>query len=176
MKQYNITFEERELPFGPLHVISLGERGRGRHETLVPIDGTITPDDLITPVPIKSGKVKLVKSNSNSDWIARISCEGTYTRNSTGYISVITNDVQPATVLASGHGADGDAGRIGKWIDYLLMIPDNTVLKVKRHGGYKIPPFYLFFGNKTVMKMSEAEFDAFNDNEVTFEVLQPIHY
>jgi len=164
MKQYNLKAEKRQLSFGELTVIALGERGRGRYENLVPFQGDITEKDFVIPTPTKSNKVKVIGGGDNIGWVARISCKGCYTRGTIGQASVHNKDVGNVTVLASGNGAEGDAGRIGWWADYLLQIADDTLIRVKQHGGYKIPAYYLFFAKDRVYKISGEEFPIWLDS------------
>lgn len=164
MKQYNLKSEKRELSFGELTVIALGERGRGRYETLVPFQGNISETDFVVPVPTKSGRTKIIKGGDAKGWIARISCEGCYTRCTEGYAQIYKNDEGKISVLASGNGAEGDAGRIGWWADYLLKIEENALIRVKRHGGYKTPAYYLYFGIDKVYRISREEISLFIEN------------
>jgi hypothetical protein len=157
MKQYNLKGQKRQLSFGELNVIVLGEKGRGRYENLIPFQNDIAENDFVISVPTKSGKNKIIKGGDNRDWIARISCEGTYTRGTEGYAFVHKNDAENVSVIAFGNGAEGDAGRIGWWADYLLLIKDNTLLRVKPHGGHKTPPYYLYFGNHQVFRFQNKE-------------------
>jgi len=165
MKQYNLAATKRQMSFGELTVIELGEKGRGRYENLVPFQGDIIESDYVIPVPTKSGKNKIIKGGDNKGWIARISCEGCYTRGTTGNAYVHIKDAEKVVVLESGNGAEGDAGRIGWWADYLLQIQDDTLIRVKRHGGSKTPAYYLYFGQKEVFKISGQEIEIFLENK-----------
>ena len=158
MKQYNLKATKRQMSFGELTVIALGEKGRERYENLVPIQGNISENDFVITTPTKSGKVKIIKGDDDKGWIARISCEGCYTRGTYGEAFVHKNDTEKVIVLASGNGAEGDAGRIGWWADYLLQIADETLIRVKPHGGYKTPAYYLFFAKDKVYKINGEEF------------------
>lgn len=157
MKQYNLKAEKRNLSFGELTVIALGERGRGRYETLIPRQSDIADGDFVIPVPTKSGKVKIIKGGEKPGWIARVCCAGCYTRGTVGSAFVHQKDEKKVKVLASGHGAEGDAGRIGYWEDFILQIEDNTLLRVKPHGGYKTPAYFIFFGEDKALEMSRDE-------------------
>jgi len=153
------------MSFGELTAIILGEYGRGRNETIVPFQEDIKENDFIIPTTTKTGKVKIIKGGDNKGWIARISCKGCYTRGSVGTAYVHKEDSDKVKVLASGNGADGQAGRTGYWDDYLLQIEDNTLIRVKKHGGYKTPAFYLFFGETKVFQISEEEIEIFLENK-----------
>lgn len=165
MKQYNLKAVKRQMSFGELTVIALGEKGRGRYENLVPFQGDITESDFVIPVPTKTGKTKIIKGGTKHGWIARISCEGCYTRDTTGKASVHKKDAEKIIVLASGNGAEGDAGRIGWWADYLMQIQDETLIRVKRHGGHKTPAYYLYFAEKEVFKISGEEIEIFLESK-----------
>lgn len=47
MKQFNLKPIVANLSFGDLNVISLGEEGRGRKLTLVPMASNITSEDYV---------------------------------------------------------------------------------------------------------------------------------
>jgi len=167
MKQYNLIPERRQMSFGELNVIALGERGRGRYENLIPFEDGITENDFVIPALTKTGKIKIVKGGDDKGWIARISCRGGYTRGTTGQAYVHKKDNEKVTVLASGHGAFGDAGRIGWWADYLLQIEDNAILRIKESG--RSPEFYLYFSKENVFKIKEEEIEIFlEDKEYEF--------
>jgi hypothetical protein len=164
MKQYNLKGNIREFPFGKLNVLTLGERGRGRYEAIVPFQSGLSETDFVIPVPTKSGKIKIIKGGDGKDWIARISCEGVYTRHTQGYAYVHPQDKAKVKILAQGNGAEGAAGGVGYWEDYLLQIEDKTLLKVKKHGGYKTPAYYLFFNENKVLEMNEEELFIWAEN------------
>lgn len=164
MKQYNLKPTLHKLSFGDLHAIALGEIGRGRHLTLVPMP-VIDPEKPVEVVTSKTGKPKITTVGSNlQDWLARICCCGTYTRNTDGYVYVHNDDADNVEVVAKGYGAEGDAGRLGNWYDYLLKVKENTLIRVKEHGGHKRPAYYLYFGNNDVRKIYESELDMFVDS------------
>jgi len=181
MKQYNLSPIKRQMSFGELTVIVLGERGRGRYETLVPFDESIEQNDYVMPAQTKTGKTKIVRGKDSKGWIARISCEGCYTRGTTGQAYVHTKDSHKIKVLASGNGAEGDAGRLCWWADYLLEIEDNTLIKVKPHGGSKTPAFYLYFSESEGFKIQEEEIEIFLEdkeydfNKDSFKKINTIH-
>lgn len=172
------------MPFGKLNVISLGERGRGRFETIIPVEANISHNDFVDYSTTKTGRIKITKSTESVNWLARINCRGIYTRGTCGNAFVHNQCKDNVTVLASGHGAEGNAGRISYWEDFLLAIRDNTLIKVKPHGGHKSPPYYLFFSETDVLKMNEGEARVWSDNyeyqdypinEDLFEKLEPNH-
>lgn len=164
MKQFNLSIEKRKMSFGELSIIALGERGRGRYESIIPIQGNIEKTDFVQISQTKTGKPKIVKSTDTRDtsgWLARISTCGTYTKNTYGWVSVHKSCIGNVKTIATGNGAEGLAGRTGYWADYLLEIKDGTLLKVKRHGGYKMPAYFLYFSDKTVIKINIEEIEIF---------------
>ena len=173
MKQYNLKPESRQFAFGALNVITLGERGRGRFETIVPMQSGLTENQAVKTAPTKSGKVKIIAGDNTRDWLARISCRGVYTRGTEGWASVLTQQAHQVEVVASGHGAEGSAGRIGFWADYILYIHDNTLLRVKPHGGYKTPAYYLYFADQAVVRIEEQEIDLFCE-QLSIEIPEDI--
>jgi len=186
MKTYNIAPVEREFPFGKLSVICLGERGRGSYEYVVPCEDA----PLLAVAATKTGKAKLIKSQSNAGFIARVSAQGCYTRGTEGLAFVHTDDQHKVKVIASGNGSYGAAGRIGTWQEYLMEIRGSALIRVKPSGGeHKYPHYFLHFNDETgeVLKLnSQQELDAWIDatgqdyeipNEwgLAFEPLPTVH-
>ena len=167
MKQYNLTPQKRQMSFGELSVIVLGEKGRGRCEVIVPFEDGIKETDLVIPATTKTGKIKIAKGGDDKGWIARISCKGGYTRGTFGTLYVHKKDSDKVRVLASGYGAFGDAGRLGSWDDFLLQLDDNVLLKIKESG--RSPEFYLYFSKNKVFKIMQEEIEIFlEDKEYEF--------
>lgn len=155
MKPHNITVAEIKLTAFSLIGLQLGEHGRGRVLTLVPVEEA----PFYELGQTRTGKPKLIPSNNVGEgWIARISTEGCYTRDTHGRASATPGVV----VIAKGSGAYGDAGRIGSWDDFLLFVPDGGVVKVQPSGGMsKRPPYFLHFKLDGVVKILAAEWDAY---------------
>lgn len=171
MKEFNITPIEIKVDgnSGSFTVfgLSLGEQGRGRQRTIVPVE---RESQFYNLGKTKTGNPKLFAANQSSGWtggwVARISCEGCYTRDTNGRASGTTG----VEVIARGHGAEGDAGRLGTWDDLLLSVPDGGVVKVKPHGGSKRPAYFLHFTTTEVKKVPEDMWEAYldaNDMEET---------
>ena len=158
MRQYNITPEVKTFPFGDLNVLSLGEKGRGRKEAIIPVQPNKGTCDLEVSLT-KAGKPKLTIAKLPAPgWIARISARGTYTRGTMGTVWVQSDKAHQIKVIAHGYGAYGDAGRVGSWDDFLVQVPDNTLFVVYPSGGtHKCPPRYLLFTPSKVLEMSLEE-------------------
>jgi len=129
--------EIREMTFGPLAGIALGERGRGRNEVFVPTpEGVEEISGMVENLSIgrtRSGRCRIVRGNHG--FFAVLSSEGGYTRRGNGSISSLAEN--PAHTLDTAMGADGDAGRIGNWSAKILEMPPagETIIRVRRSGG-----------------------------------------
>ena len=162
MKGYNLQFTSKEFPWGNMDIIMLGEDGRGRRYEIIPFHakGAYYYDIAST----KSGKTKIVKCPDERNWLARLNSQGCYTRNTYGSVFVQKKDMDRVRVISRGKGAYGDAGRIGRWYDYLTTIKDRTFIFMRPSGGsHKIHRYWLYFGIDEVHKVKKEEIDIFCD-------------
>ena len=161
MKAYNLIAKEREMSFGTLSVIALGESGRGRHEALIPCPLGIEDGDKVKLGESKTGKPKILKGDDglNNVWLARVCTEGSYIRGAFGHVKAPKDS--GVEVVVNGYGAYGEAGRIGTWYDYILKVPDNTVIRVKPS---RLTPYFLAFGADKVYRLDEEELEIFLDS------------
>ncbi|RLB10739.1 MAG: hypothetical protein DRG39_05650 [Deltaproteobacteria bacterium] len=165
MKRYNITPVKRDFSWGEMHILALGERGRGRHEAIIPYHADPAAP-LLKVAQTKTGRPKIVADNESEGWsegwLAVVSGAGYYTRGTYGTVYCCPVDKERIEVIASGHGAYGDAGRIGLWNVFLVTLPDHTFLKVRPAGGaHKIERYWLFFDTKEVHRIEKSEMDLF---------------
>jgi hypothetical protein len=162
VKLNNINPVVREMSFGELAVIALGERGRGRFEAVVPC-GVKKDDKFGSIAKTKSGNPKIIHfSAPEHGWIAVVSGSGTYTRGTYGTVYCQKEDVEKVQVLALGNGAYGDAGRIGSWNEFLITITENTFLRIRPAGGQgKIDRHNLFFSAEKVFRIPDSELQIF---------------
>ena len=166
MKQYNLLShrQEREMSFGKLTILALGERGRGRYESIIPFASTISENDFVDIAPTKSGKTKIIPSSKKENWLAVLDAEGCYTRNTLGDIYVPENQKNNVKIIAKGNGAYGDAGRIGDWYAYLTFIKDGTFIWVRPSGGsHKRERYWIYFDHEKAFQLSEEELPIFCD-------------
>lgn len=172
MKIFNIVPIVREMSFGELSVIALGERGRGRYEAVIPC-GVKKDEKFGSITKTKSGNPKIVPSSSpEHGWLAIVSGSGTYTRGTYGTVYCQKEDVEKVQVLATGNGAYGDAGRIGSWNEFLITISDNTFLRIRPAGGqHKIERYNLFFSAEKVFRIPDSELQIFCE-QMGLEVLE----
>lgn len=135
----------------------LGEEGRGRRYEWVRLDNRFPPEvvgDRVleceprkVTLPPKDGKPEKVfyvlekAKKVSSSVLVRINTEGTYTRDTHGRMSVVEGT--PET-LVSGSGAYGDAGRIGVWVDSLVVMKPGDAVKVILSGGSKFEPYAIW--------------------------------
>jgi len=164
MKRYNINPEKRNFSWGEMMVVSLGERGRGRFEALIPYHAPVDAEFLDLG-KTRSGKSKIVKGKEKDGWLAVVSGSGCYTRGTYGSVYCLPQDKNKIKVVAIGVGAYGAAGRIGTWNEFLIVIPDNTFLKIRPAGGsHKIERYWLYFDEDKVYRVEKNEIDLFCDN------------
>jgi hypothetical protein len=160
MKPYNINPEKIKIADIEIEAIVLGEKGRGRWQEIVPCPAPV-PAEIKIEIT-KSGKPRISPDiDPSPGWIARVSTKGTYTRGTIGKARVPTEYRDRVKVIARGNGAEGDAGRIGSWDDLLVTVvpPFPVFMRVKRHGGYKTPAYWLIFTGEKVMKVPESELE-----------------
>ena len=157
MKAYNLISREHDFTFGTMPAIALGERGRGRRLVFVPCPLEIQDGELVSIAKSRTNRPKVVRGGDTEGWLARVSTEGAYIRGAWG-IAYAPKGTQ-VEVVAKGYGAFGLAGRVGTWFDYLLKIPDDTLIKVKPSRG---PHYFLWFPKTgQPRRIEEDEIDIF---------------
>jgi len=175
MKAYNIKPQEKEFSWGKMKVIALGEAGRGRSLKYVPCEIKEVKDgDLVGVSLTRNKNIKLIPSSNDNGWITRINLYGGYTRNTYSYFCSPKNysefeeeklnkitEKDEIIVLARGHGAFGMAGRIGRWNDYLLYVPEDTLIYCKTSGRGE--NYILHFMKKEVNRIPEREWEIYLD-------------
>jgi len=106
----------------------------------------------------RSGRCRIVRGNSG--FFAVLSSEGGYTRRGNGSIRSLASN--PATVLETANGADGDAGRIGQWSAKILEMPKGeTIIRVRRSGGN--PSDLIRFDGYAFQMIPNSEIELFFD-------------
>lgn len=119
------TMKAKEMPFGTLNCIELGESGRGRKLLVLPSEVDIQEglNPMVTIGLSKTGKPRVNRFKDNELYLLLDTGYG-YTRRGDGRVWTLKENEESFQVLAGGYGADGDAGRIGNW--------DVLVLKVQK--------------------------------------------
>lgn len=155
---------DKEMEWGKLHVIELGESGRGRRLISLPCPNELEKlkvgehPELSIGVT-KTGRPRINTSRKGETYdYAIISTEGGYTRRGDGYVFGWANG--EVETLASGNGADGDAGRIGSWNVHVFKIPMGTccMFGIRTAGsGYGFPMRYLFHTSKNKWYIVDKE-------------------
>jgi len=122
------------MPFGELQCVVIGEKGRGRQEVLIPSPVNLTAgiNKDVTIKLSKTGKPKIVKEKNKKLFLVLETKLG-YTRRGNGFVQ--TTDPQKLEVLASGNSADGDAGRIGSAMAYVIEVKAGDLFFGVKMGG-----------------------------------------
>lgn len=160
-KELNIKV--RELSFGDLYGVTIGESGRGRHEVFLP-----TPAGLVGEIcgfhtdltigTTASGRPR-ISQRSDQDLYMILSSERGYTRRGCGHIEALCG--QDYELLARANGADGEAGRIGTWDAVIVKAHDGAVFRVIWGGhdyGYTPTLFIVGAGGVHRIRQDDAEF------------------
>lgn len=139
-----IKAHDLSLDFGVLHVITLGEHGRGRRpiNLIVPKSIDQIKEGLsqgLTMGKTKTNKPKLIIERDDHLFLLLETRCG-YTRRGDGFIKV--QDTSAVDVLAAGNSADGDAGRIGTADARVVEVLKTCWIRVTLGGGYD--PFFLY--------------------------------
>lgn len=125
--------------------VRLGEEGRGRKLTEVPIIGeageAIELLEKAAVVDLGKGIFGLVQSEriEPSACLVRVSTEQAYTRRGNGSWELWKGN---PIVMTKGNGADGDAGGIGSWDEGLFILREGDVVRVRPSGD---GPAYALF-------------------------------
>ena len=163
----NLGIETRKMSFGDLEVISLGERGRGRKEILLPskCDVICGLNKELTIGVTKNGRPRINRVDPQKDntMYLLIDTYGGYSRQGNGYIDYV--EEQGFEILSEGNGADGDAGRIGSWGVYVVKAPVNDKLKIIKikYSGKANKIAYIVVLGQDVRLISEDDIDIFFD-------------
>lgn len=159
-----LSAESKEMEFGTLNQICVGENGRGRKEIRLacPVDCELTRGCNFdyTIGLTKSERPRINKLNDNKVYLL-LSAKGRYTRRGNGWIGGWVSNTATYKVLAKGNGADGDAGRIGWWDCLLLEVegnPDNDWIRIRTGGGgYGTSPQWLNISSKGFFLFDETD-------------------
>lgn len=173
----------REMDFGTLHQIQLGEYGRGRKLMTITCqhpDMNLKKNFMHENLNIgttRSGKPKLVNQNVSTELYLVLSSQGGYTRRGNGYILTKKEDYDNFEVIGRGNGADGDAGGIGYWDVRLLKVKDiskDFVIRVRTSGGgYGTPSDFYQYHNGV---MYHFIYDDIRDFYDTMEMDIPFYF
>jgi len=88
--------------------------------------------------------------------LVRVLTRACYTRASIGHWRVVKGS--PLT-LVEGYGAHGDAGRIGRWYDGLVVMHPGDVLEVIPEGGHKTEPYVLAHVGDRLAQMPVSDWE-----------------
>jgi len=140
-------------------VVAVGENGRGRslieypivqanadavlaEAAVVELDRKEVPARYSFEQPTTKVIYGLTQSDSNEDgFLVRVNTQWVYTRDTMGKFEAWKGN---PTILSCGHGAHGDAGRIGGWKDGFVVMHEGDVLFVSPEGGRKTSNYALW--------------------------------
>ena len=144
----------KEMKFGTVTGVAIGECGRGRREVFLPTPKSIQAHDVIKELrsdltigTSKSGRPR-IDARKDDDIYLILSSERGYTRRGCGRIRAPKG--QEVELIARGNGADGEAGRIGSWDAIIVKAKDGDVFRLTWGGsgyGYDAT-FYVVSGGK----------------------------
>lgn len=161
-KTINVEYE-----WGTLATISLGEKGRGRKLLSLTFPGAgglvkRGQNKTLSIGQTKSGKPRIIRATDSEQFLL-LSTEGGYTRRGNGWVGASIGNTSSYELLASGNGADGDAGRIGQWDVVLLKItgtprPTGDWFRIRRGGGgYGTDPEFVFTDGRMIYYLKDLE-------------------
>lgn len=155
--------EAKEMDWGSLHHITLGEEGRGRSLISLPCPKDIEfidegMHDELSIGTTKSGRPRINKWRDDKLFMI-LSAAGGYTRRGCGTVQVLKKDVDRVDIITRGNGADGAAGRIGYWDCMVLEAPlTDLVIRVRTSGaGYGTPSDLYFIKEGAVYHCETQE-------------------
>ena len=173
----SVSAKEKELQFGKIYQICVGEEGRGRREIrLACPENTILKQGCNFDYTIgltKNGRPRINKQKDNKTYFL-LSSEGQYTRRGNGWIGGWINNSGQYKCLAVGNGADGAAGRIGQW-DCLLLeltneMPENDWIRVRTGGGgYGTSPQWISVSTRGIYLFKDTDDAQVFADEMDFE-------
>lgn len=147
----NLEVKVRQMKFGDLRCLTLGERGRGRKEIILPsiYDIKCGLNKGLTIGETKSGRPRVNRVDSDKDNTLFIILDtyGGYPRRHHGSINCKIE--QGIEIIAEGNGAEGDAGGIGWWGVFVLEAPvDNNLkfIKIDYSGDEKATNYIAIIG------------------------------
>lgn len=141
-------------------VVSIGESGRGRKLSFLPVANAITGDTIYNVSIAHTLKGGLKLNNNNSTDTAEdciLICKTGMGFRGGSSVTVEGGELAPI-VLAEGQVADGIAGRMGCSRQYILHLFKDVVLSIKLTGRlYGDPDRYFLRFNGTTVEVITAE-------------------
>jgi hypothetical protein len=159
LKPWNLTPEKVKMSFGEMDAIVLGEKGRGRVMNLVACPDVIKEAVHVGTTQlgkprVSDGHCPVGGKEDASKWLARITTKGPYRRGADGTVMVHPVQGELVKVVAIGCGAFGEAGRTGRWEDYIVTCSPGTVLMVR---PTRDDPHFLLFTEERVHEVQNEE-------------------
>ena len=154
----------KEMKFGTVIGVAIGEYGRGRREVFLPTPKSVQADDIIDELrsdltigTSKSGRPR-IDARKDDDIYLILSSKRDYTRRGNGYIRAPKG--QEVELIARGNGADGDAGRIGYWNAVIVKAKDGDVFRLTWGGsGYGYDATFYVVSDGKVYSADQPEIE-----------------
>ena len=157
-------------------VVRLGEEGRGRRLVKVPLHRQRPPEVAevsyqhriieADPVQIKISRhpygekkfwvLAATSGGQGAETLVKVNTQGPYTRDTWGKWEPLEG--APKTIT-QGHGARGDAGRVGGWTDSLVVIRPGDAILVRPEGGYKTRPQVVANRDSEIVSMPLEDYE-----------------
>ncbi len=157
MKIYGIVPKTITYYGKEVQMVLLGENGRGRRMLYVPFQGEFLRDaadyEVIKEIP------SIVRTGTPTEgWIAVLSGDGPYTRGTHGTVYVLKEYLPNVELVEYGYGGFGEAGGIGDWWEYLVLVKEPAIFLVRPAGGSdKRQRYYLIFKDRWAYEVFPEE-------------------
>jgi len=157
----DLRVNEREMSFGKLRGVTIGECGRGRKDVFIPVPEGIDEirREVIHELSIgltKSGRPKIIKGTDGKHYLI-LSSQANYTRRGDGVVRYLKAQGAPV-VIDRGNGADGAAGRIGTWDVVIVEANEGDIFRVTWSGyNYGIDPTYYVVHNGSIFSARQPD-------------------
>lgn len=135
---------KREMKFGDLYCIELGEEGRGRKCEIIPVPPNLAeikegmnPNLTITETKSGRPRISYTKEKDPKFMYILLDTYYSYHRGHNGYVDLIQLD--GTRKLLEANKAAGDAGRMGRYECVLAVVPNDEkrrYIKVRLGGAY----------------------------------------
>lgn len=162
MKTWNVNPIDKKFSFGNMKAVVLGCRGNDCYESIVPYEA----DEIVGMADLKKSlknRPKIVVSDDPERWLAIVSAKSDNhngKENAYGSVYCFPNEQNVnVKVIEKGHAAYGEDRNNGVFFEYLLVVDDETLLKIRPVGKNNVI-YWLYFTANEVLTMSNEEVES----------------